>query len=222
MVIITLFSLAISKARRVMLIRYPFAFLLACSFGLLLAAYLIGGSSSIETLVVEKSKISINAQGQRVHENSPFTGTMLSLHDSGTTATEDQFVEGRRHGHAKKWFQDGTLGYEAHYMLGTKEGYTRSWWSNGAKRSSFFFADGKSEGTGWNWYRSGAKFKKFNNVAGKPTGIQQAWRKNGKLFSNFEYKNGRIYGLRKANNCVGLEDEVISPKYYQTQAYSTL
>lgn len=170
-------------------------------------------------LKVDKSEISINKQGQRVYQNQPFTGEMLSYHASGALASADQFVNGRRQGYAKKWFADGVLGYESYYVSGVREGTTRSWWFNGNLRSETNFVEGKSEGIAWRWYRSGAKFKRFNTEAGKPVGLQQAWRKNGTLYSNFEYKNGRIYGLRKANNCVGLEDEVISPDYYASQDY---
>lgn len=172
-----------------------------------------------EPLIVDKSEISINKKGQRVYQNQAFTGEMVSYHGSKKLATADQFVNGRRQGYAKKWFADGMLGYESHYVSGVREGTTRSWWFNGNPRSETFFVNGKSEGEAWHWYRSGAKFKRFNTLAGKPVGIQQAWRKNGTLFSNFEYKNGRTYGLKKANNCVGLEDEVISPDYYVSQDY---
>ncbi|WP_339720639.1 toxin-antitoxin system YwqK family antitoxin [uncultured Paraglaciecola sp.] len=170
-------------------------------------------------LIVDKSEISINQKGQRVYQNQAFTGEMVSYHTPGKLATADQFVNGRRHGYARKWFADGLLGYESHYVSGAREGITRSWWFNGNPRSETFFVKGKSEGVAWHWYRSGAKFKRYNTLAGKPVGLQQAWRKNGTLFSNFEYKNGRIYGLRKANNCVGLENEVISPDYYASQDY---
>lgn len=173
-------------------------------------------------LVIGKSEISINQQGQRVYQNKPFTGEMLSYHDSGKVATADQFVNGRRQGYSKKWFANGLLGYESFYAAGVRDGVTKTWWSNSNLRSDFFYVKGKTEGVGKRWYRSGAKFKKFNYHAGKPIGLQQAWRENGKLFSNFEYKNGRIYGLRKANNCVGLKDEVITPGYYQLQANNTL
>lgn len=197
-----------------------FWFLLVC--GLLVALVAMAASFGLKTqssLLVDKSEISINKQGQRVHQNKPFSGEMVSFHANGQQATADQFVNGRRYGYAKKWFRDGLLGYESHYVSGTREGTTRSWWFNGNPRSQTFFIRGKSEGVGWHWYRSGAKFKKYHYAAGQPIGLQQAWRKNGTLFSNFEYKNGRIYGLRKANNCVGLEDEVISPDYYQSQDY---
>ena len=170
-------------------------------------------------LTVHKSEISINQKGQRVYQGHAFSGEMLSYHASGALASADQFVNGRRQGYAKKWFADGVLGYESHYVSGVRQGTTRSWWFNGNLRSETNFVDGKSEGVAWRWYRSGAKYKRFNTKAGTPVGLQQAWRKNGTLFSNFEYKNGRIYGLRKANNCVGLEDEVISPDYYASQDY---
>lgn len=173
-------------------------------------------------LTIDKAQITINQKGQRVYQDSPFTGDMVSYHDSGKIASADQFVNGRRQGYAKKWFASGILGYESFYSRGARHGETNTWWFNGNPRSQFYYVKGKTEGVGKRWYRSGAIFKKFNYSAGRPVGLQQAWRKNGKLFSNFEYKNGRIYGLRKANNCVGLEDEAISPQYYQNQANSTL
>ena len=55
-------------------------------------------------LIIGKSEISINQQGQRVYKNEAFTGEMVSYHGSGKLATADQFVNGRRQGYAKKWF----------------------------------------------------------------------------------------------------------------------
>lgn len=225
----TLFSLVISKVHRVILIKLVKSVFSKDYIGLVLILCLllteISNSMeyySTDTLRVDKSEISINKKGQRIYQNKPFSGEMVSYHSSGNLATSDYFVHGRREGFSRKWFRDGTLGYESYYKKGARDGYTRSWWFNGNPRSEFFYVDGKPQGTAWRWYRSGAKFKKFNYQAGKPVGLQQGWRENGKLFSNFEYKNGRIYGLRKANNCVGLEDEVISPDYYQKQANLTL
>ena len=39
--------------------------------------------------------------------------------------------------------------------------------------------------------------------------MQKAWLKNGKLYVNYEAKNGRIFGMRRANACYKLEDEII-------------
>jgi antitoxin component YwqK of YwqJK toxin-antitoxin module len=202
----------------VALIKPPIRYLLpACLIASLLVIFSAISYQAKYKLTVDKSQVFINKQGERVHQNIPFTGEMVTYHTNGVLASAEQFTHGRRQGYAKKWFKDGTLGYESHYVAGAREGATRSWWSNGISRSETLFVNGKADGVAWNWYRTGEKFKRFNYIAGQSAGIQQAWRQNGKLFSNFEYKNGRIYGLRKSNNCVGLEDEVVSLDYYQSQ-----
>lgn len=206
-----------------MLIKRPIlATLLSC----LVVTLTVFGTSTLssqqKTLRVMESETSFNDRGLRVYRDALFTGEMLSYYAPGVIAANNEFVDGRRHGYARKWFANGQKSYESFYVNGAREGVTKSWWANGNLRSNFIYVDGKADGIANSWYRSGAKFKQFNYSAGIPVGLQQAWRKNGKLFSNFEYKNGRIYGLRKANNCVGLEDEVISPDYYQTQASLTL
>lgn len=209
----------IFRVRRVTLIKDRQSYILiGCLTAVLTVGFLITKEESDEALVVNKTEITINKRGERVYQGSPFTGEMVSYFDSGQQATADEFLKGRRQGHAKKWFKSGLLGYESNYLAGRREGYTRSWWFNGNPRSEFFYVNGRPEGVAWRWYRSGAKFKKFNYQAGQPAGLQQAWRENGKLSSNFEYRNGRTYGLKKANSCVGLEDEAISVGYYQAQA----
>lgn len=168
--------------------------------------------------VVDKSEISINQKGERVYQNKPFTGEVVSYNSSGQLLRSDHFLNGRRQGAARRWFADGLLSYEANYVNGIREGAEKSWWFNGNPRSETHFVGGKADGAAWNWYRSGKKFKKFNYTAGLPTGLQQGWRRNGQLFTNFEYKNGRIYGLRKSNTCVGLKNEAISLSYYKEQS----
>lgn len=218
MAIITLFSQVTFKVRRVTLTNpSTYKVLVFCALWLTATHASIAFNDRPQVVVYE-SDISLNKQGVRIYKKRPFTGKVVSYHSTGALATEDEFVAGRRAGMAKKWFSNGILGYQANYVSGEREGRVKTWWLNGNLRSDFVYVNGKVEGEGWRWYRSGAKFKKFNYHAGQPTGLQQAWRKNGTLYSNFEYKNGRIYGLRKANNCVGLEDEVISVDYYQNQA----
>ncbi|WP_229333395.1 toxin-antitoxin system YwqK family antitoxin [Glaciecola sp. MH2013] len=202
-----------------MLTRYKVLIALSCSMLILGAViYLSIMVPAPATLYVDKSAITFNERGQRLYKKQPFSGTVYSHHSNGDIATEDQFVNGRREGFARKWFVGGILGYESFYLSNARDGVSRTWWFDGTPRSEFFYVNGKPEGTAWQWYRSGNKFKKFHYKDGKPSGLQQAWRENGKLVSNFEYKNGRIYGLKKANSCVGLEDEQISFDYYKVQA----
>jgi hypothetical protein len=217
--IITWYSLEIIKAPQMRLTKDSSELVFgACVIMLSAVVSVFAWAQLQKPLVVEDAEVSISLSGERIYQGKPLTGEAVTFHANGQLATSDQFVEGRRNGYARSWFENGVMGYEAHYYAELKDGISRTWWSNGTQRSEVVFADGLQEGEGWYWYRSGAKFKKSNHLAGQPVGIQQAWRENGELFSNFEYKNGRIFGLRKSNTCVGLEDEQISPEYYHEQA----
>lgn len=169
-------------------------------------------------LRVTDTDIAINAQGLRILEDAPFSGEVVRRHPNGVVAAIEQFKNGRRHGLFRQWFNTGELAFESFYQSGRREGHTRSWWFNGNPRSVTYYVNGLPDGEARSWYRSGLPFKRFNYVQGQPSGLQQAWRENGKLFSNFEYKNGRVFGLRKANTCVGLENENISVDYYRAQS----
>ena len=57
--------------------------------------------------------------------------------------------------------------------------------------------------------QTGQIAKLRNLVDGKERGVQKAWLANGKLYVNYEAKNGRVFGMRRANSCYKLEDEVI-------------
>ena len=186
---------------------------------LALIAYwsVLSAKQSANINIVNASEVSQNTRGERVYKEHLFTGEMRTYHPNGKIATADQFIDGRRHGFSKKWFQSGILAFESNYVSGVREGLIGSWWFNGLPRSQTFYQEGKAQGEAWRWYRDGTPFKKLNFVDGQLKGLQQGWRKNGKLYSNFEYRDGRIYGLKKANTCVGLEDEAISVGYYKNQ-----
>lgn len=147
--------------------------------------------------------------GERIHAGQPFTGEARAHAPNGQLTRADQFVQGRRHGSLRMWFESGKLAFDSIYRGGKREGLTKSWWSNGNPRSTTTFSHDQPHGVAWSWYPTGEQFKRYNYANGQPAGLQKAWRKNGKLFSNFEYRNGRAYGLRNANMCVGLDDETI-------------
>ena len=68
------------------------------------------------------------------------------------------------------------------------------------------------QGVSKEWFSNGQLSKLRNLVDGKENGFQKAWLQNGKLYVNYEAKNGRIFGMRRANSCVRLEDEVVIRK----------
>ena len=158
--------------------------------------------------VVDVREISIDsATGLRLYKGQPLSGTAHTYYPDASLEKAEQFVDGRRHGFLRMWFENGTPAFEAHYENGKRNGVTTSWWNNGNPRSRTTFVDDKPDGEALSWYASGEKFKRYNYSLGRPSGLQQGWRKNGKLFANFEYRDGRTYGLKNSKMCMELNNE---------------
>ena len=162
-------------------------------------------------LQVAESEITIDeSRGLRLYQGQPFSGEAVKFYPSGQLAKKESFKQGLRDGYLQQWFYNGTLAFDSRYLAGQLAGLTQSWWSNGNLRSATPYVNGKVHGVSLQWYATGELFKKMNYMQGQELGLQQAWRRNGKLYSNYEYKEGRVYGLKRANMCVGLEDEELS------------
>lgn len=142
-------------------------------------------------------------------QGKPFTGTKLIPFESGAIAEKVQYLKGKKHGYHRKWFPDGQLGYEAKMLNGKHDGTAHTWWSNGNMRSESRYQAGQLHGKQVQWYQSGALFKERHIVMGREEGQQRAWRENGKIYNNYQAKNGRIFGLKRANLCFQLDDELV-------------
>ena len=147
--------------------------------------------------------------GVVIYRGQTFTGTGLERYPNDVIAAETNYVDGKKHGRATKYFEDGSLSYEAHYAMGKLDSISKSWWRNGHRRSEANFVAGVAEGLQREWYTSGAPFKSLNLLAGREEGLQQSWRENGKLYSNYVARDNRIYGLKRANLCFSLEDQIV-------------
>ena len=91
-------------------------------------------------------------------------------------------------------------------------GEYKTWWENDTLASLSYYKNGLTQGEEKKWYSTGQLAKLRKLVDGKEHGFQKAWLVNGKLYINYEAKNGRIFGMRRANSCYKLEDEVIIRK----------
>ncbi|MCI4667335.1 MAG: toxin-antitoxin system YwqK family antitoxin [Bacteroidia bacterium] len=163
------------------------------------------------TVVVDSLNL-IPAKGLVFHRNEAFTGLAIDSMEDGTLVEETEYLEGKRQGTLRKWFPNGQLSYEAFYENGKLHGQVRSWWTNGNLRSLNHYQTGELHGEQWQWYKSGAKFKKRLLEMGREEGLQQCWRENGKIYNNYEAKNGRIFGLKRANLCYRINNEIVQFK----------
>lgn len=160
--------------------------------------------------IVDAGQLDLHANEAKVYwEGRPFSGTSLVHYSNGQVAEEIAYVDGKRDGYRRKYFEDGTLSYESNYKTNRLNGTVKTWWRNGALRSEGTFENGIAEGVQQQWYTDGQLFKELHLSGGKEEGLQRAWRNNGKLYVNYEAKNGRIFGLKRASLCFELSEENI-------------
>ncbi len=162
----------------------------------------------LKKIVTHDSLVLRPNEGLVYLESRPFTGTGINQYARGRQARSIQYLAGKKEGLYQKWFEDGTLSYEAHYRKGKRVGTAKSWWKNGQLRSISRYENGVLHGKQEQWYKSGALFKEMILAMGKEEGMQKAWRENGKIYNNYEAKNGRIFGLKRANLCYELDNEI--------------
>ena len=168
---------------------------------------------NVNAISIHKDSLELRSNEGLVFFNDKlFTGTSFSVFENGERSISTEYFNGKKHGYLKKWYADGKPSFESQYVDGKKQGTTKSWWRNGNLRSESHFENGLANGIQMQWYKSGAKFKRLQLVNGKEQGIQKSWRENGKIYNNYEAKNGRIFGLKRANLCYELDNEVVQYK----------
>lgn len=167
-------------------------------------------SKILDHVEIEKSTLILHPEeGKFYYKSKPFTGYAVMYYPNGNLKERSGFFEGKKEGIIQKWYKNKAVSYEANYKSNKLHGKINTWWSNGNLRSASNFSEGIAHGIQKQWYSSGAKFKELHLNFGQEEGLQKAWRENGKLYANYEAKNGRVFGLKRANLCFELEQEII-------------
>jgi hypothetical protein len=164
----------------------------------------------IRDVEVDKDMLILNQLEGRWYYNAlRFNGYAVSYHESKVKAVSIGYYDGKKEGVAKKWFASKTLQKESYYNANKLVGTVKRWWPNGFVSSEAHYKKGVRHGIQKIWYANGQLARQTTIVDGKEKGLQRAWLENGKIYVNYEAKNGRIFGLKKANLCYELEDEVV-------------
>ncbi len=164
----------------------------------------------IDDFKVSKKELTLNQiEGKWYYKNQPFNGYSVECYPNGTLEERLGFYKGKREGIAKRWSENGVLRVESYYKQNRLVGSYKSWWENGVLGSEANYVNGKMKGIAKEWYPTGQLAKERQLVDGKEEGLQKAWLQNGKLYVNYEAKNGRIFGMKRANSCYQLKDEIV-------------
>ncbi|MRI00200.1 hypothetical protein GH721_06575 [Kriegella sp. EG-1] len=165
---------------------------------------------TINVSEVDKKELKLNPiEAIWYYKGQPYNGYSLKYHSNGTVEERLGFYKGKREGIAKRWSKNGVLRVESFYKNNRLNGTYRSWWENGTLGSQATYVNGKMNGVEKKWYPNGVLAKERQLVDGNEEGLQKAWLQNGTLYVNYEAKNGRIFGMKRANSCYQLENEVV-------------
>ncbi|CAM4263237.1 Toxin-antitoxin system YwqK family antitoxin [Zobellia roscoffensis] len=189
---------------------------------LLFALSFFGHNKDIETIPKTEKKPSIKNhevykhdlvlnqnEGKWYYHNKPFNGYSIKCYPNGVTSERLGYLNGKREGIAKRWENNGLLRIESFYKQNRLTGTYKVWWKNGELTEESIYENGALHGVQKMYYPDGSLAKKRQLVNGREEGLQKSWLKNGKLYINYEAKNGRIFGMKRANSCYKLEDEIV-------------
>ena len=203
---ITSFSLGTIKELLVVLTESILALFLLSGFSF--GAYL--EAKEVPEREIEKAELVLQPEeGKWYLGDKPYSGFAVAYFPDGTLESRLGYWEGKKEGHAQKWYINGQLRYEAFYIANRLEGKARAWTSKGILVKEANYVEGYTHGVQKHWYDEGEPFKVMNYNMGQEEGLQSAWRKNGALFINYEAKNGRFFGMKRANACYELKEEII-------------
>ncbi|SRX54329.1 toxin-antitoxin system YwqK family antitoxin [Aequorivita sp. CIP111184] len=164
----------------------------------------------IENIEVLKEELVLNQiEGKWYYRNEPFSGYSIKRYANDTLAERLGYVNGKREGIARQWSDKGILRLESYYKENRLDSVYKTWWDNEELSAQSNYVAGIKLGVEEEWYPTGQIAKQRQLVDGQEQGLQKAWLQNGTLYVNYEAKNGRIFGMRKANSCYKLENEVV-------------
>ena len=133
--------------------------------------------------------------------NNKFSGILIDSIEN-IKILEVQYLNGRKNGYEKIWYNNGKISEERFYKNGRKEGNHKLFWENGNKKMIANFLDGKYENKIIQWHKNGEKFKEFYYENGNEIGNQKMWDSKGNIKANYDIVNNRRYGLTGQKNCV--------------------
>lgn len=134
-------------------------------------------------------------------DNNKFSGILTDSIEN-IKILEVQYLNGRKNGYEKIWYNNGKISEERFYKNGRKEGNHKLFWENSNKKMIANFLDGQYEDKMIQWHKNGEKFKEFYYKNGNEIGNQKMWDSKGNIKANYDIVNNRRYGLTGQKNCV--------------------
>lgn len=150
----------------------------------------------------------ISKQGESFYNQKKFNGELFQTFLNNDSVLLGKYVNGKKDGKWKKFYEDGNLKEIRNYENGVKNGKHLGFFQNGKKQFEYNLKDDKYHGLKKAWNKKGILIQKMNFIMGYESGSQKLWYDNGSVKSNYFIKNGRRFGLLGTKNCVNVKDSV--------------
>ena len=148
-------------------------------------------------------------QGESFYNQKKFNGEPFQTFLNNDTILLGKYVNGKKDGEWKKFYEDGNLKEIRNYENGVKQGKHLGFFQNGKKQFEYNLKDDEYHGLKKAWNKKGVLIQEMNFIMGYERGSQKLWYNNGSIKSNYFVKNGRRYGLLGTKNCINVKDSII-------------
>jgi len=77
------------------------------------------------------------------NQTDPYSGEINSYYKNGQKASEELYVDGKKHGKSRGWHENGQLKLEVLFVDGKEQGQAITWDENGQEQLQVNYVDGK-------------------------------------------------------------------------------
>ena len=164
-------------------------------------------NSSLPKYDIDKITLT-RKQGESFYNQKKFNGILFQTLFENDTKLLGKYVNGKKHGVWKKFYENGNLKEIRSYNNGIKYGKHTGYYNNGRKQFEYNLKNDEYHGLKRAWNKEGIMIQKMNFLRGYENGFQKVWYDNGTIKSNYYVKNGRRFGLLGTKNCTNVKDSI--------------
>ena len=107
-----------------------------------------------------------------------------------------KYINGKKDGIHKKWYEDGQLEIEINFKDGKWDGIFKEWYENNQIKQEGNWENNRTIGLWKIWYENGQLKSESDFINGKFDGLYRDWYENGQLRSERNYTDGVENGIK--------------------------
>jgi antitoxin component YwqK of YwqJK toxin-antitoxin module len=135
--------------------------------------------------------------------NTINNGTLRKWNDNGELRYICNFVDGKKNGIEKKWFQNNNLESEITYFNNIKHGEFKVYYPNGNLKERGLHYNGMRDGIYRSWFDNGCLESEITYLNGKRITKSKEYYPNGNLRIDSTYISGKLDGSFKVYSSTG-------------------